>query len=100
MARLLMVDTRHEICEVIAAFCAEQGYTTTIAGDAASAREALEREKFDCLIIDVVLPGESGLTLAGVVAARGISVVLISGQGRLNDFTKSPGTRSCRNHSV
>lgn len=80
MPRLLIVDDRHEICEVIAAFCAEQGYTSTTASDGTSANEALAREKFDCLIVDVVLPGVSGLTLAEFASSRGIPVLLISGE--------------------
>lgn len=80
MPRLLIVDDRAEICEVIEIYLKELGHTVVTTSDGAWARSALERETFDGLIADVVLPGVSGLTIADAASARGIPVLLISGE--------------------
>jgi DNA-binding response OmpR family regulator len=76
--RLLVVDDLAEICAVIADFCTEQGYTVTTANDGASAMAALEHERFDILIVDIQLHGDS-LALAKFARSNGTAVIVISG---------------------
>ena len=79
-SRLLIVEDADDICEVVKTYLTDRGYVVTTANRGTAARRALERESFDGVIIDVVLPGVSGLDLAEIASARDIPVLLISGK--------------------
>lgn len=62
-AHLLIVDDDTRIRELLNRYLSEQGFRVTTAADAAEARRKLEGIDFDLLVIDVMMPGESGLSL-------------------------------------
>ncbi len=62
-AHLLVVDDDTRIRDLLSRYLAEQGYRVTVAADAADARRKLAGLKFDLIILDVMMPGESGLSL-------------------------------------
>lgn len=55
------------------------GYRVLAAADAQGARALLDAAPFDLAVIDAVLPRESGVSLAGGIAARGVPIIIISG---------------------
>ncbi len=61
---LLVVDDDNRIRSLLARFLSEHGYRVTTAASAAEARGRLEGLSFDLLVLDVMMPGESGLDLA------------------------------------
>jgi two-component system phosphate regulon response regulator OmpR len=61
---ILLVDDDRRIRELLRSFLSESGIRVTVAGDAAEARENMRGLAFDLLILDVMMPGESGLQLA------------------------------------
>jgi two-component system phosphate regulon response regulator OmpR len=63
-AHILLVDDDRRIRELLRSFLSENGFRVTVAGDAAEARENMRGLAFDLLILDVMMPGESGLHLA------------------------------------
>ena len=79
MSRLLVVDDRRDICEVLEMYLKDLGHAVTCASDGVAAQRMAERETFDVAIIDVTLPGLSGLDLARAVNQRGTPIILISG---------------------
>lgn len=60
---LLVVDDDTRIRELLSRYLAEQSFRVTVAGDAAEARRRLDGLQFDLIILDVMMPGESGLSL-------------------------------------
>jgi two-component system phosphate regulon response regulator OmpR len=62
-AHLLVVDDDTRIRDLLSRYLSEQGFRVTTAADADEARRKLEGIDFDLLIIDVMMPGESGLSL-------------------------------------
>lgn len=60
---LLVVDDDRRIRELIKRFLSENGYRVTLAGDASEARNQLAGLEFDLLIVDVMMPGETGISL-------------------------------------
>ena len=60
--RILLVDDDAGIRETIGGFLESHGYQVALAPDAAAMREALAREPFDLVVLDVMMPGEDGLT--------------------------------------
>src|SRR6202008_1954489 len=63
-AHILVVDDDQRIRDSLARYLFEQGLRVTTATDAASARAAMRGLAFDIVILDVMMPGESGLDLA------------------------------------
>jgi len=61
---VLVVDDDQRIRELLARYLFDQGFRVTIAADAAAARAAMRGLAFDVVILDVMMPGESGLSLA------------------------------------
>ncbi|MFN7103940.1 MAG: response regulator [Pseudorhizobium sp.] len=62
-AHLLVVDDDTRIRELLSRYLTEQGFRVTVAADAADARRKLVGVQFDLIILDVMMPGESGLSL-------------------------------------
>ncbi len=60
---LLVIDDDSRIRELLARYLGERGFRVTTAGHAADARRRLDGLAFDLLIVDVMMPGESGLEL-------------------------------------
>jgi two-component system phosphate regulon response regulator OmpR len=63
-AHLLVVDDDRRILELLSRYLADHGYRVTTASNAAEARARLSGLSFDLLVLDVMMPGESGLDLA------------------------------------
>lgn len=61
---ILIVDDDQRIRDLLARYLAEHGYRISTAEDAASAQAAMQGLAFDLLILDVMMPGKSGLDFA------------------------------------
>jgi two-component system phosphate regulon response regulator OmpR len=72
---LLVVDDDRRIRDLLSRFLAGEGYRVTTAETAADARGKLKGLSFDMLILDLMMPGESGFDLAKAI--RGGSSVPI-----------------------
>ncbi len=62
---ILVVDDDQRIRDLLARFLQENGYRVTAAEDAAMARTRMSGLSFDLIILDIMMPGETGLSLAG-----------------------------------
>jgi two-component system, OmpR family, phosphate regulon response regulator OmpR len=63
-AHLLVVDDDRRIRDLLSRYLQREGYRVTTAKDASDARAKLDGLAFDLLILDVMMPGESGFELA------------------------------------
>ncbi len=63
-AHLLVVDDDRRIRDALSRYLQREGYRVTTAKDASDARVKLDGLTFDLLILDVMMPGESGFELA------------------------------------
>ena len=66
-AHLLVVDDDSRLRDLVSRFLQREGYRVTTAKDASDARAKLDGLTFDLLILDVMMPGESGFDLAKFV---------------------------------
>src|SRR5437764_10375119 len=64
---LLVVDDDRRIRDLLSRFLSAEGYRVTTAESAADARAKLEGLKFDLLVLDVMMPGETGFELAAAI---------------------------------
>lgn len=62
-AHLLVVDDDERIRELLKKFLIRNGFLVTIARDAAHARRILSGLDFDLIVMDVMMPGEDGVSL-------------------------------------
>ncbi len=63
MLHILIVDDNREIRELLAKYLAKNGMRTTVAANAADARKALRDKGVDLVVLDIMMPGEDGLSL-------------------------------------
>lgn len=85
-ARLLLVDDERTLREPLAAYLARQGFTVTEADSAAQARSRLRERTPDLVLLDIMMPGEDGLSLCRhLVEARAIPVILLTARGEATD---------------
>lgn len=63
-AHILVVDDDRRIRELLKNYLSDHGNRVTTAADASDARAQLKGLTFDLIILDVMMPGESGLALA------------------------------------
>lgn len=83
---ILVVDDDREIRRLVSRFLAENGFRTTEAKDAAEAELALAAGKFELVVLDLMMPGEDGLSFARRLRARdGMPIVMLTARGEETD---------------
>jgi two-component system, OmpR family, phosphate regulon response regulator OmpR len=76
---ILVVDDDQKIRGLLGRFLVSNGFRVTEAGDAASARSYMRGLAFDLVLLDVMMPGESGLSLArDLKATRPIPICMLT----------------------
>jgi two-component system response regulator HydG len=82
-ARLLLVDDDHGFRLSTSALLRQDGYEVEVAGDGKEAVNALRRQRFDLLLLDLRLPGTDGLRIVEALRLWGeeIPILMISGFG-------------------
>lgn len=74
---LLIVDDARDIREPLGQYLRRQGYRTRLAANAAEARRALDEAAIDLVVLDVMMPGEDGLSLCRWLAVQGGPPVIL-----------------------
>src|SRR5256714_3147756 len=74
---LLVVDDDRRIRDLLSRFLLAEGYRVTTAETAADARAKLKGLHFDLLILDVMMPGETGFDLARDLRASSIVPIIM-----------------------
>jgi two-component system phosphate regulon response regulator OmpR len=83
---LLVVDDDRRIRELLQKYLIENGYHVTTASDAAAARRRMEAFDFDLLIVDVMMPGEDGLTMTRELRTRtSLPILVLTARGEPED---------------
>lgn len=84
MARILVVDDDALFAALMRRALEQNDHYVAAVGEVAAAREAMQRETFDALVCDMVLPGESGLRLLREVRATNPNLALIAISGGMS----------------
>ncbi|MCQ3000741.1 response regulator, partial [Pseudomonas syringae] len=86
MSHLLLVDDDIEVLALLQKFLEQHGYSVEVATDGPALWRAVERRLPDLIILDVMLPGESGLVLCQQLRARHtVAVIMLTAMGELSD---------------
>ena len=83
---ILLVDDEREIREPLASYLSKNGVRVTKAENAAAARQMLSAYAIDLVLLDIMMPGEDGLALAGFIRATSpIPVILLTAKAEEMD---------------
>ena len=81
-ARLLLVDDDPELCELTQTYLSLQGFNVDCVSSGAAMDAHLAETTPDLVILDLMLPGEHGLSIAQrLKAAKGLPIIIVSAQG-------------------
>lgn len=84
---ILIVDDEAELRTVLRATLEMENYHILEAGDAESMRQIFDDEKVDLVIVDLMLPGEDGLSLTRYLKERSdVGVIILTGKGESVDL--------------
>jgi len=83
---ILVVDDHRDIRELLAKFLTKHGHRVTAAADALEARRALKAAAFDLVVLDIMMPGEDGLSLCRHLReTTAVPVILLTAMGEETD---------------
>jgi DNA-binding response OmpR family regulator len=86
METVLVVDDEPTIRDVVVQYLRRDGYATLEAGDGDAARELLEREWPNLVVLDLMLPGTDGLALCRWIRNRSqLPVIMLTARGEEAD---------------
>lgn len=84
--RLLLVDDEASLRVPLAEYLARQGFVVTQAADAATARPVLQDQVPDLVLLDIMMPGEDGLSLCRhLIEAKQLPVIFLTARGEATD---------------
>jgi two-component system phosphate regulon response regulator OmpR len=83
LARVLVVDDEADLRSLLQRYLGDQGYAVRTLEDAKTLDTLLARERFDVLVLDVMMPGEDGLAVCRRLRAQGetIPIVMLTARG-------------------
>jgi two-component system response regulator ResD len=86
MTKVLVVDDEPTIREIVVGYLEREGFQTLEAADGNRARELLERDPPDLVVLDLMLPGTDGLELCRWIRSRSrLPVIMLTARGEESD---------------
>ena len=83
---ILVVDDDDRIRELVKEYLVENNFIVTTAKDSLDAQKKIEIVKFDMLILDIMMPGESGLSLTKKVKKNDHTpIILLTAKGETHE---------------
>jgi len=86
MFHILVVDDDDRIRELVKEYLVENSFLVTTAKDVLDAKKKIEIIKFDILVLDIMMPGESGLSLTKEIKKNNPTpIILLAAKGETQD---------------
>jgi two-component system OmpR family response regulator len=84
---ILIVDDQREICNLVQEYLSGEGYRVSTAQDGAGMRKVMGQSPVNLVILDLMLPGEDGLTLARALRQEtpNVAIIILTGRGEIVD---------------
>lgn len=85
--KILVIEDELELAEVVVRSLEREGYLVETAHDLATARTKVMDHTYDCILLDIMLPGGSGLEVLRTLRSmdRPANVIIISAKDSLDD---------------
>jgi two-component system OmpR family response regulator len=84
-ARIIVVDDDDSVRDALAEYLGERGYRVRAAADARGCDACLAAEPAELVIVDVMMPGEDGLSLCRRLAPTGVPILMLSALDGVTD---------------
>lgn len=85
-AHILVVDDDNRLRSLIGKYLKEQEFRVTSVPDAKAARQILESLQFDLIVLDVMMPGEDGMSLAQALRTNsGVPILMLTAMDQAAD---------------
>ena len=88
MIRILAVDDERPIAQLLWLSLSRAGYQCVCAYDGLEAADLLERECFDLILLDIMLPGIDGFELMDYIKTIGTPVIFLTAKNAVSDRVK------------
>lgn len=86
---VLVVDDDTRLRSLLGRFLEENNFKIFLAKDASEARQLMKEVKFDLLIVDVMMPNESGVELVEFIrTTSNVSIIMLTARGEAEDRIK------------
>lgn len=85
MIRILIVDDEKPICDLIDLNLSSAGYQCSAVQDGLEALERIEKESWDLILLDIMLPGASGFDIMEYIRPLEIPVIFITAKHEVKD---------------
>ena len=85
MIRILIVEDEKPIAELIRLSLRRAGYHCQCVYDGLAAADVLERERFDLVLLDIMLPGVDGFSLLEYIRPTGTPVIFLTTKNAVDD---------------
>jgi len=83
---ILVVDDDARLRNLLSKFLGENGFLVSVASDAADARTKMKKLTFDLIVLDLMMPGESGLDFAQDLRRRDqVPILMLTAMGEIED---------------
>lgn len=90
--KILIVDDEPNILISLEYLMQREGFEVSVARDGLQAIEAIERDKPDLVLLDVMMPGKTGLEVCQHVRANDklakVRIIMLTAKGRETDVAK------------
>ena len=88
-AHILVVDDDDRIRELLKEYLTEENYLISTSNNAENAKQKIEMIKFDIIILDIMMPGQSGLDLTHSLREKiNTPIILLTAMGEPSDRIK------------
>lgn len=88
MKKILVVEDEEAIANLITVSLTAEGYCCTCAFHGKDGADYIEREDFDLILLDIMLPEVNGYELLEYIKPLGIPVIFLTAKGGVNDRIK------------
>jgi two-component system phosphate regulon response regulator OmpR len=83
---ILVVDDDPRLCELLARYLTKQKFVVSAASDAADARAKMANLTFDLIVLDLMMPGESGLEFTADLRRRStVPILMLTAMSETDD---------------
>lgn len=88
MIRIFIVEDEKAISDLLRMSLTKAGYSCTCAYDGMAAADILEKERFDLILLDIMLPGANGYELMEYIRPLEMPVIFITAKNMVEDKVK------------
>jgi two-component system, OmpR family, phosphate regulon response regulator OmpR len=96
LPHILLVDDDRRIRQLLVSYLSSNGFRVTAAANAAEARKAMDGLEYDIVVLDIMMPGENGLSFATYLRGAGsaVPILMLSARSDTSDRIQGLATGS------